>query len=201
MLGRRSIDGLALILRPLVMPLSLGLRGCIALEWRLLTVALPVAAAAAAATPAATAPALAGFTFTELSVVLSRRLLPRTVLFGQAAVMLLVRDGVLGDGVVRDCWHTATQLAAASPSAASAPAPAAAFTFPAFATGFALPLGCREFGTFFLLIRCGEVPFGFVCRDRNLRLLGGKIACCLGCVHLFAAIDHVGLLPGYRRVG
>jgi len=52
-LDRHSIDGLALILRPLVMPLSLGLRGCIALEWRLLTVALPVAAAAAAATPAA----------------------------------------------------------------------------------------------------------------------------------------------------
>ena len=75
MLGRRSIDGLALILRPLVMPLSLGLRGCIALEWRLLTVALPVAAAAAAAAPAAAVRAFAGLAFAELSAVLGRLLL------------------------------------------------------------------------------------------------------------------------------
>ena len=110
---------------------------------------------------------------------------------------------MLGDGVVRKCLRIATRLDAASPSAASTPAPAfaAVFTFPAFARGCALRLGCREFGTVFLFIPCDEVLFGFVCRDRNLRLLGGKIACCLGCVHLFAAIDHVGLLPGYRRVG
>ncbi|HLB84284.1 MAG TPA: hypothetical protein VJK00_06105 [Steroidobacteraceae bacterium] len=62
------------------MPLSLGLRGCIALEWRLLTVALPVAAAAAAATPAAAvrafaALAFAALAFAELSAVLSRLLL------------------------------------------------------------------------------------------------------------------------------
>ena len=80
--------------------------------------------------------------------------------------MVLVRDGMLGDGVVRGCLRIATRLAAASPSAApaSAPAFAAAFTFPAFPTSFALRLGCREFGTFFLLIRCDEVLFGFVCR-------------------------------------
>ena len=80
--------------------------------------------------------------------------------------MVLVRDGMLGDGVVRECLRIATRLAAASTSAASAPAPAfaAVFTFPAFARSFALRLGCREFGTFFLLIRCDEVLFGFVCR-------------------------------------
>ena len=75
MLDRRSIDGLALILRLLVRPLSLGLRGCVALEWRPLTVALPVAAAAAAATPPAAVRAVAGFAFAELSGVLSRLLL------------------------------------------------------------------------------------------------------------------------------
>src|SRR4249919_606154 len=117
--------------------------------------------------------------------------------------MVLVRDDMFGDGVVRECLRIATRLAAAPTSAASAPAPAfaAAFTFPTLAMGFALGLGCREFGTVFLFIRCDEVLFGFVCRDRDLRLLGGEIARCLGGVHLFAAIDHVGLLPGYRRVG
>ena len=75
MLDRHSIDGLALILRLLVRPPSLGLRGCIALEWRPLAVALPVAAAAAAATPPAAVRAFAGFAFAELSGVLSRLLL------------------------------------------------------------------------------------------------------------------------------
>src|SRR5512144_991837 len=117
--------------------------------------------------------------------------------------MVLVRDGMLGDGIVRKCLRIATRLAAAPTPAAPAPAPAfaAAFTFPAFAMGLALRLGCREFGAGLLFIRCDEVLFGFVCRDRDLRLLGGEIARCLGGVHLFAAIDHVGLLPGYRRVG
>ena len=47
--------------------------------------------------------------------------------------MVLVRDGMLGDGVVRKCLRIATRLDAASPSAASTPAPAfaTAFTFPA----------------------------------------------------------------------
>src|SRR4029079_16391974 len=49
--GRRSVDRLALVLRLLFRPLSLGLRGCVALERWPLAVALPVAAAAAAATP------------------------------------------------------------------------------------------------------------------------------------------------------
>ena len=117
--------------------------------------------------------------------------------------MVLVRDGMLGDGVVRECLRIATRLAAAATSAAPAPAPAfaAVFTFPAFARGYALRLGCREFGTVFLFIPCDEVLFGFVCRDRDLRLLGGEIARRLRGVHLFAAIDHVRLLPGYRRVG
>jgi len=77
--------------------------------------------------------------------------------------MVLVRDGMLRDGVVRKSLRIATRLAA-SPSAASTPAPAfsTAFTFPAFSRGFALRLGCREFGTFFLLIRCDEIFFGFV---------------------------------------
>ena len=74
-LDRRSIDGLALILRLLVRPLSLGLRGCVALEWRPLTVALPVAAATAAATPPAAVRAFAGFAFTGLSTVPSGLLL------------------------------------------------------------------------------------------------------------------------------
>ena len=74
-LDRRSIDGLALILRLLVRPLSLGFRGCVALEWRPLTVALPVAAAAAAATPAAAVRAFAGLAFAGLSAVLGRLLL------------------------------------------------------------------------------------------------------------------------------
>jgi len=74
-LDRRSIDGLALILRLRVGLLSLGLRNCFTLEWRLLTVALPVAAAAAAATPAAAVRAFAGLAFAELSAVLGRLLL------------------------------------------------------------------------------------------------------------------------------
>jgi hypothetical protein len=53
--GRRSIDRLAFVWRLIVRPLGLELRGCVALERRFLTVALPVAATAAAATsPAAT---------------------------------------------------------------------------------------------------------------------------------------------------
>ena len=76
LLDRRSIDRFALILRLLIRPLSLGLSGRIAVKWRPLTIALPVAAAAAAATPAAAMRALAGFAFAKLSAVLSRRLLP-----------------------------------------------------------------------------------------------------------------------------
>jgi len=74
-LERRSIDGLALILRLLVRALSLGLRGRVTLEWRPLAVALPIAAAAAAATPAAAVRAFAALAFAELSAVLSRLLL------------------------------------------------------------------------------------------------------------------------------
>jgi hypothetical protein len=62
-LDRCSIDGLAIVLRLLVRPLSLELRGCVALQRRSLTVALPVAAAAAAATSPAAAPTFAGFAF------------------------------------------------------------------------------------------------------------------------------------------
>src|ERR1044071_5343979 len=102
--------------------------------------------------------------------------------------MILVHDSMLGDGVVRECLRLTTRLPAAPPPAASAPAPssAAAFTFPAVTVGFAFRLCCGEFGTFFLLIRCDEVLFGFVCRDRDLWLLGGEVARCLGGVHLFA---------------
>ena len=117
--------------------------------------------------------------------------------------MILVGDGMFGDCVVRECLCIPTRLTAASTSAASTPAPAfaATFTFPAFVMGFTLRLSRGKFGTFFLPIHCSKFFFGFVCRDRNLRLLGGKIARCLGSVHLFAAIDHIGLLPCYRRVG
>jgi hypothetical protein len=69
---RRSIDGLALILRLLVRSLGRGLRACVTLEWRPLTVALPVAAAAAAATAPAAMRAFAGLAFAELSAVLRR---------------------------------------------------------------------------------------------------------------------------------
>src|SRR5690349_9437658 len=118
--------------------------------------------------------------------------------------MVLGCDGVLGDGVVRECLRVATGVATPSSSAASAPTPAfaAAFTFSAFAMGLAVRLGCRRFGIFFFPLVCRDDGLVlFVCRRRNLRLLGGKIARRFRCVHLFAAIDHVGLLPGHCRVG
>ena len=99
MVSRRSINGFALVPWLLIRPLCVGLRHCVALKWRPVTVALPVAATATAATPAATPPTFAGLAFGELGAFL---LLCRGIVFRQAAVMIFVHDRMLGDGVVRE---------------------------------------------------------------------------------------------------
>ena len=68
------IDRFGLVWRLLVGPLSLCVLACIALKWRPVTVALPIAAATTAATPASSPAAVTGFAFAELSPVLGRRL-------------------------------------------------------------------------------------------------------------------------------
>lgn len=129
------------------------------------------------------------------------------VFFGRSAVMVFMRDGVFGHRVRREALcvlYVFTRFAAAAAAAATAPTPTPTAAF-AFAT-FAFAAIDRLFGF--------DGDFGFLemfvdlyrflrqfFDGRQLRLLGGEVACGFRRVYLFAAVDHIRLLTGYRRIG
>src|SRR6185295_5839403 len=126
--------------------------------------------------------------------------------------MVFMRDGVFGHRVLCEAlcvlnvftWLAAT--AAASATASTSP-PTAAFAFATFAFA-ALAFAAidslfgfdGDFGFLEMFVDLNRFLLHLFDR-RQLRLLGGEVACGFRRVHLFAAVDHIRLLTGYRRIG
>lgn len=174
-------------------------------KWSLaITIALPVAPATAPAAPAATPTTLARLAFPCGGAFRSRLRMVEIVFFGRAFV-ILVSNCMGGASILRDLVRTFTWFAAASTAAAPAatPAPPRPVVFACFATLLAFRFSYSDLGIFsrFAFGRSLALLEVFDRRWCQLRLLGGKIARGLRCMHLFATIDHVRLLAGYRRIG
>lgn len=207
-LDRRRIGRCAFVTRRAVHILDGVLQvafrpGLARIRW-LLSVALTVASAAAAA-PTAPPPPFAAFAFAGGDAFLAWLHLPDIFVFlGCAPIMVFMSDGMLGNGVVRECLGLVVRFTSAATSAAPAPAPAPAGAFALADIGVRRAFGfpCSEFGRFFFVfVRVRYCFFVLLNRGDELRLLGGKVTSGFRCVHLFAAIDYVGLLAGHRRVG
>src|SRR4029077_13574367 len=158
----------------------------------------PVAAPAAAATTSSTA-SVARVAFTG-GTFLRWLCLADAIFFWRSAVMVFMRDGVFGHRVLREAlcvldvftWLTA---AAATSATASTSAPTAAFafttlafttfTFTTFAFGAIDPLFDfdGDFGFLEMLVDLNGFLFHLFDR-RQLRLLGGEVACGFRRVHL-----------------
>jgi hypothetical protein len=114
---------------------------------------------------------------------------------GRARIVILMRDRVLGNGVVRECLHGFTRLSSTAASAAAPattpPAPSTSVTFATLGTLLAFRFGYRrEFGFFGRFTNFGYFFFGVFDR-RQLRLLGGKAARCFRRVHLLTAVNYI----------
>jgi hypothetical protein len=172
---------------------------------RRLAIALPVAPAAAATATSST-PSLTRFAFTRCAF-LARLRLTEPLFFEGSAIVVFMRDCVLGHSVVREVLcvlHVFTRLAttAAASATTPAPAPTTAFAFATFAfAGFDPLFGFGwEFGFLETFVDLNRIVFHFL-DGRQLRVLGGEAACGFGGVHLLTAVDHIRLLAGDRRVG
>jgi hypothetical protein len=172
---------------------------------------LPVAPAAAATATSST-PSLTRFAFTRRAFLARLRLTEPAVFIGRSAIIVFMRNCVLGHGVMREVLcvlRVFTRLATAAAASATTPAPPTTTGF-AFATfGFAILafaafdslLGFGgEFGFIKMLVDLNRLVFRF--RDgHQLGVLGGEAARNFRGVHLFTAVDHIRLLAGDRRVG
>src|SRR5690242_20585410 len=157
---------------------------------RRLAIALPVAAA----TPTSAPPPPASFArlLARRAAFMARLRRTEAILFRGAGIVVLVRDGMLGDGVIGEgLLHVLTRFAAAPPAATAAAAPSPSRTFAIGFDGHFI-VRSREFRFFGLFAGFSDPFVDFLGRRRDqLRLLGGKVARGLRRVHLFAAIDHI----------
>lgn len=168
-------------------------------------VALPVAASATASPAPSTACTFA-IVFSGRRAFLAWLRLAEAFFVWRACVVILVRDCMLGDGLVGKCRLTAfTWLAATPTTAAPTPSPPTPTTFAlALWAEFAFGFGWRESLFFFRLdgfCRFLGRFLDFFDRLDRLLLLRGKIACCFRRMHLLAAVDDIGLLACHRCVG